>query len=227
MIEFQHVRKVYANDVTALDDVTFTVPTGEFAFVVGHSGSGKSTLLRLLTREERASGGMVVIDRKVVCKVPTWRVPALRRSLGVVFQDFKLLANKTARENVSFALEVIGHRSGLVRERTEEVLDLVGLREQGDRYPSELSGGEQQRVCIARALANHPPLLLCDEPTGNLDPGTSRDIMRLLEQINADGTTVLMATHDQSLVDAGRKRVIQLEHGKLIRDDAQGVYEVG
>jgi cell division transport system ATP-binding protein len=224
VIKVEHVYKRYANDVTALQDVSVNVSKGEFVFIVGQSGSGKSTFLRLLTKEERPTSGHVWVAGKEVNRLPSWRVPALRRTVGSVFQDFKLLPNKTVRENVAFALEVIGQRRPLIQRMVPEVLRLVGLEDKVNRFPHELSGGEQQRVSIARAFVNRPLILLCDEPTGNLDPHTSQEIMNLLDRINRTGTTIIMATHDQAMVDAWRKRVIQLEHGKVIRDEQQGTY---
>jgi len=227
VIKLEHVTKVYGPDVTALDDVSVEVAKGEFVFVVGQSGSGKSTFLRLLTKEERPSGGRIWVAGKELNKLASWKVPALRRSIGCVFQDFKLLSNKTVRENIAFALEVIGQRRHSIERTVPEVLKLVGLSDKADRFPHELSGGEQQRVSIARAFVNRPLLMLCDEPTGNLDPSTSHDIMKLLERINRTGTTVVMATHDQRIVDDMRKRVVELEHGKVIRDQERGVYDLG
>ncbi len=227
MITLEHVTKVYGSDVTALDDVSVDIAKGEFVFVVGQSGSGKSTFLRMLTKEERPSGGRIWVAGKELNKLASWKVPALRRSIGCVFQDFKLLSNKTVRENIAFALEVIGQRRHSIERTVPEVLKLVGLSDKADRFPHELSGGEQQRVSIARAFVNRPLLMLCDEPTGNLDPGTSQDIMKLLERINRTGTTVVMATHDQRIVDDMRKRVVELEHGKVIRDQERGGYDLG
>ena len=222
MIKLDHVSKSYGNDVIALDDVSVEVGKGEFVFVVGQSGSGKSTFLRLLTKEERPTAGRIWVAGKELNRLASWKVPALRRSIGCVFQDFKLLSNKTVRENVAFALEVIGARRHAIERTVPEVLKLVGLQDKTDRFPHELSGGEQQRVSIARAFVNRPLLMLCDEPTGNLDPTTSQDIMRLLERINRTGTTVVMATHDERIVDQMRKRVVELEHGKVVRDQERG-----
>jgi cell division transport system ATP-binding protein len=227
VIKLDHVSKSYGNDVLALDDVSVEVSKGEFVFVVGQSGSGKSTFLRLLTKEERPTAGKIWVAGKELNRLASWKVPALRRSIGCVFQDFKLLSNKTVRENVAFALEVIGARRHSIERTVPEVLKLVGLQDKTDRFPHELSGGEQQRVSIARAFVNRPLLMLCDEPTGNLDPTTSQDIMRLLERINRTGTTVVMATHDERIVDQMRKRVVELEHGKVVRDQERGVYDLG
>jgi cell division transport system ATP-binding protein len=214
-------------EVVALDAVSLEVTKGEFVFVVGPSGSGKSTFMRLLTREQLADSGEVWVAGKNLKKLRPWKVPLLRREIGYVFQDFKLLPNKTVRENVSFALEVIGRGSKEIRGRVPEVLELVGLTDKSESLPHELSGGQQQRVSIARAFVNNPRLLLCDEPTGNLDPATSVGIMKLLDRINRTGTTVVMATHDQQIVDSMRRRVVELEDGKIVRDQVRGVYGYG
>ena len=224
MISVQHVTKTYKNGVTALDDVTVDIEKGEFVFIVGTSGSGKSTFIRLLLKEEEASKGDIYVAGKHLAKLSPWKVPYLRRNIGTVFQDFKLLQDKTVFENVGFALEVIGKPKHVIDQRVPEILDLVGLGDKLNNYPDELSGGEQQRVSIARACVNRPLVLLADEPTGNLDPSTSVDIMRLLDRVNRIGTTVVMATHDQAIVDAMRRRVIELDTGKVVRDQARGVY---
>jgi cell division transport system ATP-binding protein len=224
MISLQQVTKVYRNDVTALEDVTVDVEKGEFIFVVGPSGSGKSTMIRLLLKEEEATKGKVFVAGKNLARISQWKVPYLRRNVGTVFQDYKLLTDKTVFENVSFALEVIGKPKHVIDQRVPEILEYVGLGDKLNNYPDELSGGEQQRVSIARACVNRPLVLLADEPTGNLDPNTSVDIMRLLDKVNRIGTTVVMATHDQAIVDAMRKRVVELDKGRVIRDQARGVY---
>jgi cell division transport system ATP-binding protein len=224
MIKLDDVTKTYRNGVTALEDVSLEIDKGEFVFVVGPSGSGKSTLIRLLLKEEEATRGNVFVAGKHLARVSTWKVPHLRRNIGVVFQDYKLLQDKTTFENVAFALEVIGKQKHVIDQRVPEILDYVGLGEKLNQYPDELSGGEQQRVSIARACVNRPLVLLADEPTGNLDPNTSVDIMRLLDKVNRIGTTVVMATHDQAIVDAMRKRVIELDRGKVVRDQSRGVY---
>jgi cell division transport system ATP-binding protein len=225
MISLQHVSKLYRNGVTALEDVSIEVEKGEFVFVVGPSGSGKSTTLRLLLREEDPTDGEVYVAGKNLSRLSSWSgVPKLRRNIGCVFQDFKLLQDKTVFENVGFALEVIGKQKHVIDQRVPEILEYVGLGDKLNSYPDELSGGEQQRVSIARACVNRPLVLLADEPTGNLDPHTSVDIMRLLDKVNKIGTTVVMATHDQAIVDAMRKRVIELERGKVVRDQSRGVY---
>ncbi len=224
MISVQHVTKTYKNGVTALDDVTVDIEKGEFVFIVGTSGSGKSTFIRLLLKEEEASRGDIHVAGKHLAKLSPWKVPYLRRNIGTVFQDFKLLQDKTVFDNVGFALEVIGKPKHVIDQRVPEILELVGLGDKLNNYPDELSGGEQQRVSIARACVNRPLVLLADEPTGNLDPSTSVEIMRLLDRVNRIGTTVVMATHDQAIVDAMRRRVIELDAGKVVRDQARGVY---
>ena len=226
VISFDRVSKVYPAQPNrpALDNVSLQIYPGEFVFLVGHSGSGKSTLVRLIIRELRPSSGTITIANEDLGSMRNWRVPYLRRNIGCVFQDFKLLPNKTVFENVSFALEVIGKNRNVIRTQVPEVLRLVGLQDKLDKLPDQLSGGEQQRVSIARAIVNRPPLLVCDEPTGNLDPQTSRGIMDLLERINRTGTTVLVATHDREMVDNMRRRVIALERGHLKRDQQRGVY---
>jgi cell division transport system ATP-binding protein len=224
VISVQHVTKTYKNGVTALDDVTVDIEKGEFVFIVGTSGSGKSTFIRLLLKEEEASRGDIHVAGKHLAKLSPWKVPYLRRNIGTVFQDFKLLQDKTVFDNVGFALEVIGKPKHVIDQRVPEILELVGLGDKLNNYPDELSGGEQQRVSIARACVNRPLVLLADEPTGNLDPSTSVEIMRLLDRVNRIGTTVVMATHDQAIVDAMRRRVIELDAGKVVRDQVRGVY---
>jgi cell division transport system ATP-binding protein len=222
------VTKAYAPDKpAALYNIDCEIGSGEFVFLVGHSGSGKSTFIRLLLRELLPSTGTIVVANQDLAAMRSWKVPYLRRNIGCVFQDFKLLPNKTSYENVAFALEVIGRSRHVIRTQVPEVLRLVGLEDKQESYPDELSGGEQQRVSIARAFVNRPPLLLCDEPTGNLDPATSLGIMSLLNRINKTGTTVLVATHDREMVDSMRKRVIALEEGRIIRDQSRGVYGYG
>ncbi len=224
MISLQTVTKVYRNGVTALEDVSVEVEKGEFVFVVGQSGSGKSTLIRLLLKEEEVTKGAVYVAGKNLAKITSWKVPYLRRNIGTVFQDYKLLTDKTVFENVAFGLEVIGKPKHVIDQRVPEILEYVGLGDKLNSFPDELSGGEQQRVSIARACVNRPLVLLADEPTGNLDPNTSVDIMRLLDKVNRIGTTVVMATHDQAIVDAMRKRVVELDKGHVVRDQARGVY---
>lgn len=226
MIRLHNVTKVYDHDVVALREVGLEVAKGEFVFLVGPSGSGKSTLLRLMMREDRPDTGEVWVAGKHASSLPSWKVPHLRRSIGTVFQDFKLLPNKSVYENVSFALEVTGRSRHVIRNQVPQVLKLVGLSDKADRQPRQLSGGEQQRVSIARAFVNRPLILLADEPTGNLDPATSVGIMRILDRINRTGTTVVMATHDHAIVDAMRRRVVQLDEGRVIRDQRSGAYEI-
>ena len=228
MIRLERVTKLYKTSTRpALDQVSVSVEKGEFVFLIGPSGSGKSTFLRLLLREDVPTRGNIFVSDLNVAKLPRRRVPRLRQRIGCVFQDFRLLPNKTVGGNVAFALEVIGKPQSTVKKVVPEVLDLVGLRGKADRMPHELSGGEQQRVAIARAFVNRPLVLLADEPTGNLDPDTSQDIMLLLERINRTGTTVLMATHDHSIVDSMRRRVVELDLGQVVRDEVRGVYGVG
>jgi cell division transport system ATP-binding protein len=224
MITYENVTKVYKAGARALRNATATIEKGEFVFLVGPSGSGKSTMLRLINREEVATDGRIFVAGKDVARLSTWRVPFLRRNIGCIFQDYKLLANKTVYENVAFTLEVIGRPRHVVKAQVPAILELVGLEDKGNNFPDELSGGEQQRVSIARAFVNRPLILLADEPTGNLDPSTSVGIMRLLDRINRTGTTVVMATHDRSIVDTMQRRVIELDHGTIIRDQVRGVY---
>jgi len=228
MILMQNVSKSYVKDKPpALLDIDVDIQQGEFVFLVGHSGSGKSTFIRLLLREILPTSGKIVVAGQDLEKMRSWKVPYLRRNIGCVFQDFKLLPNKTTYENIAYALQVIGRSRHVIHTQVPEVLKLVGLDDKADSYPSELSGGEKQRVSIARAVVNRPPLLMADEPTGNLDPKTSLGIMSLLSRINKTGTTVLMATHDREMVDSMRRRVIALENGKIIRDQDRGVYGYG
>jgi cell division transport system ATP-binding protein len=225
MIVFDQVTKVYEPDVIALRDVTFHIDKGEFVFIVGASGSGKSTLVRLLLKELDPTTGKIVIGGRDLSRLKTSKVPMLRRNIGCVFQDFKLLPNRSVYQNVAYALQVQGKSRTEIRKKVPDIIGLVGLADKSDRFPHELSGGEQQRVSVARAFVNHPPLLIADEPTGNLDPDTSVGIMQLLYRINRAGTTVVMATHDREMVDKMRRRVIQLEDGKVVRDDRRGGYE--
>jgi len=225
VIRLDNVTKTYKGSVVALTDVTLEINKGEFVFLVGASGSGKSTFIRLLNKEENPEEGRIFVAGKDIGQLSSWKVPYLRRNIGCVFQDFKLLMNKTVAENVAFALEVIGRPKHVVKSQVPAILELVGLKGKTERYPHELSGGEQQRVSIARAFVNRPLILLADEPTGNLDPTTSVGIMRLLDRINRTGTTVVMATHDRGIVDTMRRRVIELDRGSIIRDQSRGVYE--
>lgn len=225
MITFQDVSKVYpGQSKAALRHVSLDIDAGEFVFLVGASGSGKSTFIRLVLREYKPTSGAVIVDGRNVGTMRQWRVPRLRRDLGVVFQDFRLLSEKTVFENVAFAMQVLGRPASRIRQAVPEVLELVGLDKRADRMPDELSGGEQQRVAIARAIVNRPKILLADEPTGNLDPTTSVGIMALLDRINKRDTTVVMATHDARIVDQMRRRVVEMVDGQVVRDQATGVY---
>jgi cell division transport system ATP-binding protein len=224
MISLQHVTKVYKTGTVALDDVSVEIEKGDFVFVVGSSGSGKSTFIRLLLKEEEATKGEIYVAGKALSKLSPWKVPHLRRNIGTVFQDYKLLQDKTVFDNVAFALEVIGKPKHVIDARVPEILEIVGLGDKLNSFPDQLSGGEQQRVSIARACVNRPLVLLADEPTGNLDPTTSVEIMRMLDKVNRMGTTIVMATHDQAIVDAMRRRVIEIEKGQVVRDQARGVY---
>lgn len=225
MITFEDVTKVYEGQRrAALADVNLTIDKGEFVFLVGSSGSGKSTFMRLILREYRVTQGRIFVAGKDLTKLHGWKVPGLRRQIGTVFQDFRLLPGKTVTENIAFALQVIGKPQATIKRVVPETLELVGLGGKGNRQTDELSGGEQQRVAIARAFVNRPAILLADEPTGNLDPTTSIGIMKLLDQINRTGTTVVMATHDSTIVDQMRKRVIELVDGEVVRDQSKGIY---
>lgn len=225
VIRFENVTKLYpGQDKPALDSVSIEIVKGEFVFLVGLSGSGKSTFLRLILREERPTSGTIHVAGKDLGTLATHKVPELRRQVGTVFQDFRLLPNKTIAENVAFTLHVLGYSQKEINREIPEVLELVGLEDKADRLPNEISGGEQQRVAIARAYVSRPAIIIADEPTGNLDPATSVGIMKLLDRINREGTTVLMATHDAGIVDQMRKRVIELDGGHVIRDQVRGVY---
>ena len=226
MIRFENVSKTYKNGTPALKDISLDIAKGEFVFLVGASGSGKTTFLRLLLREELPDRGRILEAGRDISELSKWRVPYLRRNIGCVFQDFRLLPNKSVFENVAFALEVIGRPRSTIESQVPQILELVGLSDKAKDLPHELSGGEQQRVAVARAFVNRPLILLADEPTGNLDPTNSESIMALLERINRTGTTVVMATHDKALVDRMRRRVIELDHGEMIRDQVRGVYGI-
>jgi cell division transport system ATP-binding protein len=224
IVEFSRVSKHYDGGTTALDDVSFSVVPGEFLFLVGASGSGKSTTMRLLIKESEPTSGAVHVAGRELAGIPRKKVPYYRRNLGVVFQDYKLLPNRTVYDNVAYALQVTGGTRREIREKVPDILRLTGLATKLHNYPDQLSGGEQQRVSVARAFVNHPPLLLADEPTGNLDPETSIGIMQLLYRINRTGTTVLVATHDANMVDRMRRRVIELDSGRVVRDEKAGAY---
>jgi len=227
MISVQHVSKTYKKTIVALDDASVEIEKGEFVFIVGPSGSGKSTFIRLLLKEEEPNSGSIYVAGKNLAQLSSWKVPYLRRNIGTVFQDFKLLSDRTVFQNIAFALEVIGKPKHVIDQRVPEILELVGLGDKMNALPSELSGGEQQRVSVARAAVNRPLIMLADEPTGNLDPTTSADMMKLFDRINRLGTTVVMATHDSAIVDAMRRRVVELDEGKVVRDEERGVYDVG
>ncbi len=227
MISLRGVSLVYPNGVRALDHVSLDIAKGDFVFLVGHSGTGKSSLLRLLYREAKPSNGEITVDGIRVDRLRPGRVPALRRHLGVVFQDFKLLSEKTVWENVAFAMQVTGAHTRDVMRQVPRILDLVGLAHKSRMYPGELSGGEQQRSAIARALVNNPKILLCDEPTGNLDPANTTEVMELLLRINLKGTTIVVATHNQAVVDRMRRRVVRLEDGRIVTDEERGYYYLG
>ncbi len=227
MISFENVTKGYKGGTVAIRDMSLEIDKGEFVFLVGSSGSGKTTFIRLLLREEIPNTGRILVAGRDIANLSQWRIPYLRRNIGCVFQDFRLLPNKNVFENVAFALEVIGRPKHVVAAQVPQVLDLVGLSKKRESLPGELSGGEQQRVAVARTFVYRPLILLADEPTGNLDPATSQGIMRLLERINKTGTTVVIATHDSGIVDQMRRRVVELDHGTLVRDQARGVYGYG
>lgn len=224
MIEFRDVKKVYANGTVALDDVSLTIDKGEFVFIVGHSGAGKTTLMKLLLREETVTSGSLVVDGYDLSKMPNYKIPKYRRKLGVVFQDFRLFPDKTVYENIAFAMRVVGTPSSLIKRRIPPILNMVNLSEKYKCFPKELSGGEQQRVALARALANNPDIIIADEPTGNIDPQMSVEIMNLLMKINKLGKTVLVVTHEKSLVDYYKQRVITIEHGSVTSDKVGGMF---
>lgn len=224
MLEMRHAGKVYPGGAVALEDINVHIKPGEFVFLVGPSGAGKSTFIRMISREIEPTSGQILVDGMDVMKLKRGDIPYLRRQLGIVFQDFRLLNDRTAYENVAFAMQVIEAPSYKIRKRVNEVLELVGLKDRGNNYPGEMSGGEQQRIAIARAIVNDPLLVIADEPTGNLDPETSKEIMEIFTQINSHGTTIIMATHDKTMVDYMQKRVIALENGRIVRDDRKGVY---
>ncbi|MSS42527.1 cell division ATP-binding protein FtsE [Anaerosalibacter bizertensis] len=225
MIEFINVSKVYKNGTKALSNINISIDKGEFVFIVGHSGAGKSTLVKLLLKEIEPTSGKIILDGMDITKVKNRKIPYIRRKVGVVFQDFRLLPNKTVYENVAFAMEIIGAHPAEIKRRVPEVLRMVELGDKANDYPDQLSGGEHQRVAIARAIVNNPPVLIADEPTGNLDPDTAWEIMKIMKNINRRGTTVLMATHAKDIVDCMKRRVVALDDGKIARDEEKGVYE--
>lgn len=224
MIEMHDVWKTYDNGTTALQEIDVTIGSGEFVYVVGPSGAGKSTFIKLMYREVKPTKGEIVVNGIRLNKIKRKLIPLLRRNIGVVFQDYRLLDSMTVFENVAFAMEVLERPKREVRKRVKDVLHMVGLRERHDHFPNELSGGEQQRVAIARAIVNNPAIIIADEPTGNLDPDTSYEIIKILDQINLQGTTVVMATHDKDIVNRIKKRVIAIEHGRIVRDEMKGAY---
>ncbi len=227
MIEFKNVTVIYDKNIVGLDDVSFTINDGEFVFLVGKTGAGKSSAIKLLTGEIKPTSGDVIVDGIVVNRLKRRKIPYLRRAQGVVFQDFRLLPNKTVYENVAFAMEITGKKKKDIQRKVPKILSLVGLSERANNYPNEISGGEQQRVSIARALVNSPSLIIADEPTGNLDVETSTEVMNLFEEINKMGTTIVMVTHSEKIVNDMQRRVIQLENGVLVRDEENGVYNIG
>ncbi len=227
MIKFINVTKVYDNNVRALSNINLTIDKGEFVFIVGSSGAGKSTLVKLLLKEEEPTSGNIILMNKDITKVKNRKIPYIRRQLGVVFQDFRLLPNKTVYENVAFAMEILGTHPNKIKSRVPAVLSMVNLSGKAYSYPDQLSGGEHQRVAIARAIVNSPPILIADEPTGNLDPDTAWEIMKILREINRRGTTVLMATHAKDIVDTMKRRVVEIESGRITRDEEKGEYNYG
>jgi len=227
MIEFKNVTVVYDKNIIGLDNVSFKINDGEFVFLVGKTGAGKSSAIKLLTGEIKPTSGNVIVDGIVVNSLRRSKIPYLRRAQGVVFQDFRLLPNKTVYENVAFAMEITGKKKKEIRRKVPKILELVGLADRANNYPNEISGGEQQRVSIARALVNSPSLIIADEPTGNLDVETSTEVMNLFEEINKMGTTIVMVTHSEKIVNDMQKRVIQLENGVIVRDEEKGVYNLG
>ena len=225
MIKFTNISKEYKNGVKALSNINLNIKKGEFVFIVGPSGAGKSTLIKLLLKEEDPTEGKIYLNDMDITKVKNRRIPFIRRNIGVVFQDFRLLPNKTVYENVAFAMEIVGAHPKEIRRRVPMILSMVDLSKKADCYPDQLSGGEHQRVAIARSIVNNPPVLIADEPTGNLDPETAWEIMRALREINRRGTTILMATHAKDIVDSMKKRVVAIEAGKVVRDEEKGGYE--
>ncbi len=227
MIIFKDVTVVYDKDIIGLDNVSFKIENGEFVFLVGKTGAGKSSAIKLLTGEIKPTSGDVIVDGIIVNSLKRSKIPYLRRAQGVVFQDFRLLPNKTVYENVAFAMEIIGKKKRDIKRKVPKILEIVGLKDRANNYPNEISGGEQQRVSIARALVNSPSLIIADEPTGNLDVETSNEVMKLFEDINKMGTTIVMVTHSEKIVNDMQKRVIQLENGCIVRDEEKGVYNLG
>ena len=224
MLEFIEVNKIYNNDVCALKDLSFKVEDGEFVFLIGASGAGKTSIIKMLLREIKPTSGEIIVDNVNIVKLRNRKIPELRKTMGVVFQDFRLLEGKTVFDNIKYPLQILGVSKKEITRRVNEILELVGLSDRASSFPNQLSGGEQQRVCIARALVNRPKYLIADEPTGNLDPNTSEDIMKLLLDVNAKGTTVIVSTHDKDIVNKLKKRVISMDHGEMINDEERGGY---
>ena len=224
MLEFIEVNKVYKNEVCALKDLSFKVEDGEFVFLIGASGAGKTSIIKMLLREIKPTSGEIIVDNVNIVKLRNRKIPQLRKTMGVVFQDFRLLEGKTVFDNIKYPLQILGVSKRVINKRVTEILELAGLSDRADSFPNQLSGGEQQRVCIARALINRPKYLIADEPTGNLDPNTSEDIMKLLLDVNAKGTTVIVSTHDKDIVNKLKKRVISMDHGAMINDEERGGY---
>ncbi|EGV09765.1 MULTISPECIES: cell division ATP-binding protein FtsE [unclassified Parvimonas] len=224
MLEFIEVNKVYKNDVCALKDLSFKVEDGEFVFLIGASGAGKTSIIKMLLREIKPTTGEIIVDNVNIVKLRNRKIPQLRKTMGIVFQDFRLLEGKTVFDNIKYPLQILGVSKKEINKRVKEILELVGLSDRADSFPNQLSGGEQQRVCIARALINRPKYLIADEPTGNLDPNTSEEIMKLLLDVNAKGTTVIVSTHDKDIVNKLKKRVISMDHGAMINDEERGGY---
>lgn len=224
MLEFIEVNKIYDNDVCALKDLSFKVEDGEFVFLIGASGAGKTSIIKMLLREIKPTSGEIIVDNVNIVKLRNRKIPQLRKTMGVVFQDFRLLEGKTVFDNIKYPLQILGVSKRVITKRVTEILELVGLSDRANSFPNQLSGGEQQRVCIARALVNKPKYLIADEPTGNLDPNTSEGIMKLLLDVNAKGTTVIVSTHDRDIVNKLKKRVISMDHGEMINDEERGGY---
>ena len=224
MLEFIEVNKIYNNDVCALKDLSFKVEDGEFVFLIGASGAGKTSIIKILLREIKPTSGEIIVDNVNIVKLRNRKIPQLRKTMGVVFQDFRLLEGKTVFDNIKYPLQILGVSKRVITKRVTEILELVGLSDRANSFPNQLSGGEQQRVCIARALVNKPKYLIADEPTGNLDPNTSEGIMKLLLDVNAKGTTVIVSTHDRDIVNKLKKRVISMDHGEMINDEERGGY---
>ena len=224
MLEFIEVNKIYNNDVCALKDLSFKVEDGEFVFLIGASGAGKTSIIKMLLREIKPTSGEIIVDNVNIVKLRNRKIPQLRKTMGVVFQDFRLLEGKTVFDNIKYPLQILGVSKRVITKRVTEILELVGLSDRANSFPNQLSGGEQQRVCIARALVNKPKYLIADEPTGNLDPNTSEGIMKLLLDVNAKGTTVIVSTHDRDIVNKLKKRVISMNHGEMINDEERGGY---